>query len=177
MARQTYRRPRTVQNSPLQLEEYFLKELMFSLADDLKEIPPKSANFDSMNIDVDADVEMRDSDPRKWRCEITVRSKTKKELKHPYKFSIAFVGFFWVIDEFPAERVEVMARTNAPAVLYSAAREALLSVSGRGRYPAILLPSITFIVPLTSGDEAKKSRKTVSSKKAQKKAARRPTKK
>jgi preprotein translocase subunit SecB len=164
-----------VQNSPLQLEEYLLRELMFSLTDELREIPAKSVNYDGMNIDINADVAMRDDDSRKWRCELTIASKTQEGLNHPYKFRITFVGFFRVIDEFPVERVETMARTNAPAVLYSAAREALLSVSGRGRYPAILLPSITFIEPPKAEAKAAKGQKgqeAASSQKSKKKAAR-----
>jgi preprotein translocase subunit SecB len=136
-----------VQNSPLRLEAYFLKELKFSLTDDLRNVPDGSVKYDNINIDVANEVAQRDDDSRRWRCELTVRSTDQKELKCPYRFSITFVGFFGVAEEFPAERVEMMVRANAPALLYSAAREALMPITNRGPYPGMLLPSITFIEP------------------------------
>lgn len=137
-----------MQNSPLQLEEYHLRELEFALATDLNDIPSRSARYDSLNIDVNTKVDMLHNDLRRWRCELTVESKNKEELNHPYRFRITYVGFFRVVEEYPSNLVERMVRANAPALLYSAAREALLPLTSRGRYPAIVLPSVTFIEPL-----------------------------
>jgi len=79
---------------------------------------------------------------------LVVRSKEEKAANYPYNFELIYVGFFKVIEEFPPERIEQMVRVNAPALLYSAAREMLVYLTGRGRMPGILLPSITFIEPI-----------------------------
>ncbi len=55
------------------------------------------------------------------------------------------VAFFEVIPEWPPEQVDRLFSANAPALLYSAAREALATVTGRGPYPEIFLPSVTFV--------------------------------
>lgn len=136
-----------MQASPLQLEGYFLKELQFALLDELKGVPSASAKYDAIGIKVDADTTPRDDDRLKWRCELTVESSSESDRMMPYTFRITFVGFFRVSKGYPAERIEIMARTNAPAVLYSAAREALVPLTSRGPYAAIILPSVTFLDP------------------------------
>lgn len=134
-----------MQPSPLQLEAYFLKELSFSIADRLETAPTRSPKSDNIGIKVGIDASPRDDDPLKWRCELTVESAEEPESNPPYSFRITFVGFFRVAKGYPAERVELMARTNAPALLYSAAREALVPITSRGPYPAVVLPSVTFL--------------------------------
>jgi preprotein translocase subunit SecB len=167
-------------NSPLLLEEYVLRELQFSLISDLKNRPDRAAQYDGLSIEVTTEVEKRDGDLRKWRCELTVESKAEKGANHPYKFRVTYVGFFSVAETYPAERVEMMARTNTPALLYSAAREALLPLTGRGPFPAILLPSVTFLEPpKAQGNEVKAnaSQKGSSKLTARKGAAGKSTKK
>ncbi len=136
-----------MQPSPLQLEAYFLKELSFSIAERLETAPTRSPKSDNIGIKVGIDAGPRDDDPFKWRCELTVESASEPDSKPPYSFRITFVGFFRVVKGYPAERVELMARTNAPALLYSAAREALVPITSRGPYPAVVLPSVTFLEP------------------------------
>lgn len=136
-----------MQLSPLQLEEYVLKDLRFTLISPLVSAPSSEVNYDKIDIEVNAETRVRTDDPFSWRCEVTVRSKDEKEGTYPYSFQLTFIGFFRVAKEYPSDRIEQMVKANAPALLYSASRELLLSVSGRGRFPAILLPSVTFIEP------------------------------
>lgn len=169
-----------MQPSPLQLEAYFLKELSFLIIDRLETAPTRSPKSDNIGIKVGIDAAPRDDDPLKWRCELTVESAEEPESNPPYSFRITFVGFFRVAKGYPAERVELMARTNAPALLYSAAREALVPITSRGPYPAVVLPSVTFLEPPPAKAEggngaaqsAKKApSKTSTAKKAARKAA------
>lgn len=136
-----------MQSSPLQLEDYLLKTLRFGLLTPLNDLLDPGVIYDPLDLDISAETQNRNDDPRLWRSELAVRSKEEKDGIYPYTFELIYVGFFRVINEFPAERVEQMVRANAPALLYSAAREALMYLTGRGRLPAVLLPSITFIEP------------------------------
>jgi preprotein translocase subunit SecB len=138
-----------MQLSPLQLEEYLLKELRYGLVSPLSESPKPGISYDPLDIEVNAETGRKSDDPLAWRCQVTVRSKDENEGIHPYTFQLTYVGFFRVVKEFPPDRVEQMVKANAPALLYSAAREALVSLTGRGRLPAIILPSVTFIEPPT----------------------------
>lgn len=155
-----------MQASPLQLEGYFLKDLQFSLTDSLGDMQDKAIKYGNPGISVDVKTDRRGNDPRKWRCELSVESNKDSDLKLPYTFRITFVGFFEVIKGYPEERIELMARTNAPALLYSAAREALLPLTARGPVPALILPSVTFLQPATeAGSQAREGTKTPTKKK------------
>jgi len=134
-----------MQNSPLQLEDYMMKRLRFALTSPLKEILDAGV-YDPLDLEVSAETNKR-NDPSCWRSEILIRSKDEKEGNYPYSFELVYVGFFRVVEGFPSDRIEQMVRANAPALLYSAAREALMYLTGRGRLPAIMLPSVTFIEP------------------------------
>jgi preprotein translocase subunit SecB len=143
-----------MQNSPLQLEDYLLKNLRFALVSPLKGMLDPSIVYDPLSLEVDANTERLEDNPLRWRCQVSIRSKDEEDKNFPYSFELVYIGFFRVVPEFPADRLEQMVKTNAPALLYSAAREALMYLTGRGRLPAILLPSITFLEP-----PAKKSRR------------------
>jgi preprotein translocase subunit SecB len=147
-----------MQNSPLQLEDYMLKRLRFALTSPLKELLDAPGRYDLLDIEVNSQTDNRD-DPLRWRSEILIRSKDEKEGNYPYSFELVYVGFFRVVEGFPSDRIEQMVRANAPALLYSAARETLMYLTGRGRLPAIMLPSVTFIEPPT-GKVHKQSRKS-----------------
>lgn len=133
--------------SPLELEQYYIKELYFSVKNDFVDrysefeeseetaYPRLSANvIDIRNAD----------DPRSWRFELEVESKDAESKEFPYSLRIILVGFFRVRDQYPEERADVLARVNGPSVLYSAAREALATATSRSGYPAIVLPSVMF---------------------------------
>ena len=76
---------------------------------------------------------MLGDDSLAWRCEVTVRSKTEGEGTYPYSFELLYVGFFRVVKEFPPDRIQQMVKVNGPALLYSAAREAIMYLTGKGR--------------------------------------------
>jgi len=89
-------------------------------------------------------------DPCKNRVRLTI-SQTGPNVA--YHFRIIMVGFFEVSKEYlekkGPEDTERLVAVNGPAVLYSAAREVLATISARGPYRdeniEILLPTITFI--------------------------------
>jgi preprotein translocase subunit SecB len=135
-----------MQVSPLSLEVYYLKELHFAV-NDKKGI--SRAGFDDIELDIHVDTQADQDNRLRWRCELTIKSKGNPDLYLPYTFVITYVGFFQVSDKFPCESVELLARTNGPALLYSAARETMISLTGRGVFPPLLLPSITFLSPPT----------------------------
>lgn len=133
--------------SPLELEQYYIKELYFSVKNDFVDrynefeeseetaYPRLSANVtDIRNAD----------DPRSWRFELEVESKDEESKEFPYSLRIILVGFFRVRDQYPDERADILARVNGPSLLYSAAREALATATSRSGYPAIVLPSVMF---------------------------------
>ncbi|HEX8376722.1 MAG TPA: protein-export chaperone SecB [Pedobacter sp.] len=134
-----------MQSSPLQLEDYYLKKLEFSLLNDLAEKPVKGETYEPVEFSVSYDSKPIEANKRRWRCELTVEFLEKAQEKVPYNFQVTLVGFFGISEKWPEERIDDLAKVNCPAVLYSAIREILVTITGRNLFPTLVLPSVTFI--------------------------------
>jgi len=131
--------------SPLQLEGYFLKEVTFSLNEEIEEKPTELKKAENLGVEVSVSVNCLDKKKRRWRCELTLDLKPKDEADSAYTFHLILVGFFFVLENYPEEKVELLANTNCPAILYSTAREMLVTVVRRSPFAPVLIPSVTFL--------------------------------
>jgi preprotein translocase subunit SecB len=154
-----------MQLSSLQLEGYFLKEFSFALNEDIKEKPAEVKKSDNLGIEVSVLVDCLDKKARRWRCELTLDLKPKDESDSAYNLHLVLVGFFNISENFPEEKVEVLARTNCPALLYTTAREMVVTVVRRSPYAPVLIPSVTFLENETKTEESKPAKKKAVKKK------------
>lgn len=146
-------------NSPLQLKGYFLKEIHFSISEDFASPPVTKPELKSLGLKVEAETSIYGETPRQWRCELAVESSPPPLTSYPYQFRIVYIGFFEVDEHYPEDKVELLAKTNAPALLYSGARELLLMLTSRAPFLApLFLPSVTFIEPQTRKELPEQSR-------------------
>lgn len=143
----------------VQLDGYFIKELHCEAGDgllakrskfmvgtglhiqhsDIVRCPPVSTN-------IEVEFGRNKKDPSKFRVTLKVYSDAAGN-DDPYMFNIQLVGYVSVdegVNPFPG--MDIFVERNAVMLLYSAAREILASVSGRGPFPAIILPTLTFDV-------------------------------
>lgn len=134
--------------SPLQLHRYFVEEI------NCKANPDFDKNKDVKVKDFQVFFETaEDKNPLLRRIRLTITQNLSKDGNEPFAFKIVMVGFFEVMKEFfeshGPEKTEQLVMVNGPALLYSAARELLAIVSGRGPFSdvnmQVLLPSITFL--------------------------------
>lgn len=148
--------------SPLQLHRYFIEEFFCKANPDFKK--GSKIGMDAFQVFFETGDE---EDPRMRRIRLTVSLDITKGGNEPFAFKVVLVGFFEVVKEFfegqGPEAANKLVNVNGPALLYSAARELLALVSGRGPYPDksvdVLLPSITFLdfqpmQRVTAGHEA-----------------------
>jgi preprotein translocase subunit SecB len=133
-----------MQISPLQLEGYFLKEVSFVLNEEITERPTELKKSENLGVEVSVSVDCIDKRKRRWRCELTLDLKPN-ETESAYTFHLVLVGFFFVSKDYPKDMVELLAKTNCPAVLYSTAREMLVTVVRRSPFTPVLIPSVTFL--------------------------------
>lgn len=142
--------------SPLILRHYFTTDLSFSANTGFDVEKGGSLHIWSDDLDVKVTEWQVEENTRRRGCKIRVELKRSAEKIFPYEFTISLVGFFEIASWWPPEQVDNLFSANAPAVLYSSARETLAMVTGRGPYPGIMLPTVTFIkLP----DETKKENK------------------
>lgn len=149
-----------MQVSPLQLEGYFLKEVLFSLNEEITEKPTELKKSENLGVEVSVATDCLDENERRWRCELTLDLKPNKESDSAYTFHLVLVGFFFVTENYPKGKVELLAKTNCPAVLYSTAREMLVTVVRRSPFAPVLIPSVTFLEIEKKQPKVKKSEPT-----------------
>lgn len=131
--------------SPLQLEWYFIKEIRVAWQPEFE----SDQEFSIEVSDVSAEVSSSQSsqDPLQWAFELSVSLSNKSGKQFPYTFSVCLVGFFQIDRAFwekDAQNAAVLAKVNGPAVLYSAARENVATLTGRGPQAPLILPTVTF---------------------------------
>ncbi|MDT7543356.1 MAG: hypothetical protein QOE33_3260 [Acidobacteriota bacterium] len=151
------------QASPLQLERYYIKECNFSVKESFVDKQGDYAPVGLPQILANVNESVSEDDPRYWRFEVLVESNDDVSKEFPYSLHVVLVGFFRVHESYPEERIKLLAKINGPSLLYSAAREALVTVTGRTGYPAVVLPSVMFIPPSPPKEEAVTVQKSLSS--------------
>ena len=122
----------------LQLEEYFYPHIMVKADPEFK----GKQEF-SGKLALKTKLTPISREERRW--EVSLRITTvPQDHPTPYKFELETVGNFKVSPDFPEEEIESLVRIAGSSTLYSAAREFLLIITGRGPFGVVSLPSITF---------------------------------
>lgn len=128
-------------SSHLRLEGYFLKELEFSINDEMEQFPEDTGNLKPLDLEVIDITRLLDEETGRWRCELLVKSTDERA----YDFKIVMIGFFSINTELGPDLSKLIAESNCPAVLYSAAREIVATITRRSPYPGTVLPLVTFV--------------------------------
>jgi preprotein translocase subunit SecB len=83
-----------------------------------------------------------EKDPTRFMVVLRIESDEESSLS-PYLFDVTLVGYFRS-ERKPSVALRPHLVSNAAMILYSSARELLASITGRGPYPAIVLPTMYF---------------------------------
>jgi preprotein translocase subunit SecB len=128
-----------MKTSPLQLERYYLTELQFEANDalELKETPP-------LNLESVVGIGRHNQDERRYKVQLKVLFGPAESGPIPQKGSVTFTGYFAVDIAVPMEKVQMLVETNAPSVLFGAAREMFCNLTARGPWGMVTLPSQSF---------------------------------
>lgn len=90
--------------------------------------------------------EQEPSSPNQWRLRLSLHLGSQDPAKpFAYEADIKLQGKVQVSDSFPQDRKEQLALVNGLSLLYSAAREMLLSITARSVYGALTLPTVSFV--------------------------------
>jgi preprotein translocase subunit SecB len=136
-----------MKHSPLQLLRYLVPDVSCTANPGFSPQKPFDVVLDQFSVNA---VVTRQSAPanfprHSWSVEMTVSQKLKEGQNFPYKFEVALVGFFACQDGLPAAAEEdTFVRINGSSMLYGAARELVRSLTSRGPWGELFLPSISF---------------------------------
>jgi preprotein translocase subunit SecB len=132
--------------SPLRLEWYFIKELRVAWQSEYDE--SKASPMSVSDLSVEVTPSQSEEEPLKWAFEVSIALEDNTGKRFPYIFQIVLVGFFEIANAYAEKNpngAELLAIVNGPAVLYSAAREHITTLTSRGPYPEVVLPTVTFL--------------------------------
>lgn len=130
----------------MQLKEYFVAESFFRTQTEyLTVADQEDFKLNSSDLEIKVALGQHSENANEKICELTIALENKNEEKTPYVFKIVMLGFFDLHESCQAEEAELLLKTNAPSVLYSAAREFLLLTTGRGMFSPLMLPTVTFL--------------------------------
>ena len=167
--------PFEVSQASIRLDGYYIKELHCGVRGDLDDKvqlalgtglhiqQPGVMECPSITTNLLVDMGQNTKDPTKFRMMLRVTSDEKKD-ETPYTFDLQLLGYFSVPDVEPFFGMDVWVYRSAIMILYSTAREVIASVTGRGPFPALILPTLTFDLTesaraaLKAGVEAEQAR-------------------
>ena len=147
----------------MQLENYFVEEAFFSLQSDLIQNIEDLPNLESEDLAIEVALgESKDNHFKRF-CQLTVKLKEEAAEHFPYKFKIQMVGFFNLDSSASDDELDMLITNGAPTILYAAAREYLLLITGRTRFLPLMLPTV-FFTPKVKQTKTETKKKTAASK-------------
>jgi preprotein translocase subunit SecB len=130
-----------VQPSPLFLKNYFVTRLLVEAN--------RTADLSKVEGQVNTTTQLQpaqhNENKRDWRVTLKISCTPTEPTMCCYLVEIELVGFFEVHKSINEKDIADLVIGNGPAILYGAAREIILLVTGRGPFPPFSLPSATFI--------------------------------
>jgi len=146
-----------MKKSPLKVEGYF-----FTHVDIRANVNCDIDKLKSIDLETNIDFLRNTDDQELWQVTLAVEMDGEKNELSPYFGEVEVVGMFRHApvkgDDKDETRLRKIIGANAPAVLYSAAREMYLLVAGRGPWPAALWPTVHFQDTIPMRPETKKGR-------------------
>ena len=129
-----------MQTAALQAERTFLTKVEIRLADGPQPAPLRPAGIQAQTTLGEL------GEPNLWRAElgITVRPADDK-MPLPYEIAITIAGIFRVVVEMDPAAARRLAYVNGMSILYSAARETVLLLTGRFPAGPFVLPTLSFV--------------------------------
>ncbi len=134
-----------MRSAKIQLENYFVEELFYKFQDSNKLSADNPPKLIPSNLEVKVGLADNKENGHKKLCILTISLKEETKKSFPYDFKVSLVGFFEIDSSCPDNEVDLLLSVNAPSVLFSAARELLLLVTGRARFFPLMLPTVIFL--------------------------------
>jgi preprotein translocase subunit SecB len=126
--------------SPLYLQGCYFTEVKISAQSASK---PEDANSYDINIETEPSKTTADQ-PRQWVVIVRVKINPKEGATPPYLGEVEAIGSFSVDDSWEESKIESLVYVNGSGLVYAAIREMICTVTARGFFDMLLLPSCSF---------------------------------
>jgi preprotein translocase subunit SecB len=133
--------------APLQLDRYFFTKLQIeanaAYIQSAAGESPGTENNQDIKLRLDLGLGEHKEDPTKFQVVVGIDELRSEKGELPYRIALEVIGQFSVDKNFKPENLRKLVQVNGASMLYSAARELVLTVTGRGPWPAYQLPAIS----------------------------------
>lgn len=137
--------------SPIQLKEmvYLGIKVWPQPTEEAKEKLPEPVPFDFNGVIIAEGIETQtigdENDPLIYGVKLRIAIENKEGKIAPYTLDVEVAGFFEIIGKIPKEKREEMIIVNGCAVLYSAIRDQVMTISARCSQGVFILPTVNFL--------------------------------
>jgi preprotein translocase subunit SecB len=138
--------------SNLQLKRYFLTRFDFSANPEYDPAADLELAFEDLVVSSEK-APLNGDVRRDWEVTLALQYSAAKGKNIPYLLSAEIVGIFSVCDKVDDEAVEFYVDTNATSVLYSTLREIVITMTAKGPFHPLLLPTVSFYEPVDEETE------------------------
>lgn len=140
-------------NAPLQLEHYVFTKLEVEANHDYA--PQEAVAESPVKLRLDMELGEHKEDSTKFQVTVGIDELRAEKGILPYRISLQVVGLFSISKDFKHDDLKKIVQVNGASMLYSAAREMILLITGRGPWPAYQLPTISFYQTVTEATTKK----------------------
>ncbi|OPY14652.1 MAG: preprotein translocase subunit SecB [Syntrophus sp. PtaB.Bin138] len=153
----------------LQLSKYFFVNV-FVVAN----INHRHDDKDKMvcNFKINSNLGVNKDNENNFQLQLDITTDPEESANQSYDIAVSVVGYFEVAPDF-GDKKKLVA-VNGASILYAAARDFILSITSRGPWPAVMIPTFSFLTAkdhveekkepeesqLSSPEPAEKKRKT-----------------
>ena len=127
-----------IAQAPLELKRYFFP--LIHVAADPQYEPGRGE--DKVNFDVKTSVTREENNDIYQVAVEIIAEPEDEDHRIPYSIHLIGVGLFAVSENW--DDPEKLLKINGASMIYSAAREFLITVTSRGPWPPVILPTISF---------------------------------
>ena len=127
-------------DTALQLKEYFFPYVEVSADPNITDVD----TVGTMHFRARVDISKIEGAENEFQVSLTIDSQPEsEENKQVYAIKLVTVGFFRVHPEWPNK--DKLLKITGASMLYASAREFLITITARGPYGQIMLPTASFL--------------------------------
>jgi preprotein translocase subunit SecB len=135
--------------APLQLVDYFLTSFHLDANPEFNPSLAITLDWDSLNVTPEVRQEGEATENgTKWFVSLHIKQSLPKGKNLPYQFTLQIQGIVLASPHLTESTLARSIHANGPAMLFGAAREIIRAATGRGPWPAVIIPSTNFLAGL-----------------------------
>lgn len=135
--------------APLQLTDYFITHLSLDSNPDFNSARPVDDPVETLTIVPGYDLSDHKGEcGTEWLVSLEITQTISEGANLPYAFSLHINGFVLASPHLDGTKLKRIVHANGPAMLLGAAREIIRAATGRGPWPAVIIPATNFLAGL-----------------------------